>query len=193
MWNEQKPKWRTAQKPHQCQGEGCSKVIGRGERYLDRAGRHLENQHLRYCQTCAPPVLERADNYHHFRGRSDFADRYQQHISSPEWKRLKDRLLTQRGSKCERCGQDSVSLELHHLHYRSLGDEQPEDVELLCRDCHVHADEARAGKGSLKGTNSDEGLIVGSNGDYWGKFDPNTIYIPLPDGRYMPMTHKGKR
>jgi 5-methylcytosine-specific restriction endonuclease McrA len=193
MWNEQKPKWRTAQKQHQCQGDGCSKVIERGERYLDRAGRHLENQHLRYCQTCAAPVLERADNYHRFRGRSDFRDRYQQHISSPDWMLLKNQILAQRGNRCERCGQSRISLELHHLHYRSLGNEQPEDVELLCQECHTLADEERTGKCFSKRSNSDEGLIVGPDGDYWGKFEPDTTYIPLPDGRPMPVNFKGKR
>ena len=40
MWNEPMPKWRTARKQHQCQGDGCAKVIAPGERYLDRALRH---------------------------------------------------------------------------------------------------------------------------------------------------------
>ncbi len=37
MWNEPMPKWRTARKQHQCQGDGCAKVIASGERYLDRS------------------------------------------------------------------------------------------------------------------------------------------------------------
>ena len=41
------------------------------------------------------------------------------------------------------------SLTLHHVHYRSLGSEQPEDVELLCRKYHTGPDEARAAKGRL--------------------------------------------
>ncbi len=40
MRTESMPTWRTAQKQHQCQGDGCVKVIARGERYLDRALRH---------------------------------------------------------------------------------------------------------------------------------------------------------
>jgi hypothetical protein len=35
---------------------------------------------------------------------------------------------------------------------------------------------------------SQEGLIVGPDGvARWGKFDPNTIYIPLKDGRNVPV------
>ena len=40
MWNEPMPKWRKAQKQHQCQGEGCARIIAPGERYLDQALRH---------------------------------------------------------------------------------------------------------------------------------------------------------
>ena len=71
---------------------------------------------------------------------------YNCHIGSPEWKRFRCEVIKQRGNRCERCGQVSASLELHHLHYHSLGSEQPEDVELLCPKCHKGADEARAAK-----------------------------------------------
>jgi hypothetical protein len=192
MWNEPMPKWRTAQKQYQCDGDGCTKVIARGERYLDRAVRHPANSHLRYCQDCAEPVIERANGYHIFRGRNDFPDRYHQRISSAQWKSLKRKVIEQRGNRCERCAQESASLALHHLHYRSLGSEQAEDVELLCRDCHSKADEARAAKGRPKRDDPQEGVIVGIDGDHWGKFDPDTIYIPLQDGRYVQLRWKGK-
>jgi hypothetical protein len=143
MWGEPMPKWRTAQKQHQCQGDGCAKVIAPGERYLDRALRQPTHGHLRYCQECAEPVIQRANGYHFFNGRNDFPDRYHQRISSVQWKSLKREIIKQRGNGCERCGQVSASLALHHVHYRSLGSEQPEDVELLCPECHTRADEAR--------------------------------------------------
>lgn len=37
MWGEPMPKWRKAQKQHQCQGDGCAKIIAVGEGYLDQA------------------------------------------------------------------------------------------------------------------------------------------------------------
>ena len=143
MWGEPMPKWRKAQKQHQCQGDGCGRVIAKGERYLDRALPEPRNSHLRYCQKCAEPVIERANGYHFFNGRSDFPDRYQQRISSGHWKRQKREIIEQRGNRCDRCEQVNASLHLHHIHYRSLGREQPEDVELLCPQCHAAADEAR--------------------------------------------------
>lgn len=109
MWNEPMAKWRKAQKQHQCQGDGCAKVIAYGERYLDRAVRYPENGHLRYCQECAEPVMARAKGYHFFRGRNDFPDRYQESISSAQWKNLKLEVIEQRGSRCQRCGEESVS------------------------------------------------------------------------------------
>jgi hypothetical protein len=192
MWNEPMPKWRTARKQHQCQGESCSKGIELGERYLDRVLRTPAHSHLRYCKTCAVPVIASADSYHFFNGRSDFPDRYVQHLSSSEWKSLRCKVIEQRGNKCERCGQRSESLSLHHLHYRSLGREQLEDVALLCHECHLGADLERASKGRPVNDDPQEVLIVTEHGDHWGKLDPDAIYIPLKDGRYLPLNFKGK-
>jgi 5-methylcytosine-specific restriction endonuclease McrA len=192
MWNEPMPKWRTARKQYQRWGDGCAKVIAPGARYLDRAIRDPEHSHLRYCQECAEPVMARANSYHFFDGRNDFPDRYEQRISSAQWKSLKSEIIEHRGNRCERCRQVSVSLELHHVHYRSLGSEQPEDVELLCPECHTGGDEARAAKSRPKRDDPQEGWIVGIDGDYWGKFDPDTIYIVLQDGRNVPIISRGK-
>jgi hypothetical protein len=132
--------------------------------------------------------MARANSYHFFRGRNDFPDRYEQRISSAEWKSLKSEIIEQRGNRCKRCREGSTSLELHHVHYRSLGNEQPEDVELLCRECHTKADDSRRPKRDYP----QEGLIVGKDGDYWGKFDPDTIYAVFPDGRNVPLEQNGK-
>jgi hypothetical protein len=140
----------------------------------------------------AANLVGRAKGYHIFQGRNDFSDRYQQRISSARWKSLKRKVIEQRGYRCERCAQESASLALHHVHYRTLGSEQPEDVELLCRECHTGADEAREAKNRPKRDDPQEGLIVGIDGDHWGKFDPDTIYLPLQDGRYVPLKRKGK-
>lgn len=195
MWGEPMPTWRKAQKQHQCQGGGCTKVIAPGERYLDQSLRHPTKRHLRYCQECAEPVIQRANSYHFFNGRNDFPDRYNERISSAQWKNLKRKVIEQRGNQCERCGQESASLALHHKHYRSFGSEQSEDVELLCPRCHKEADEVRAAKNRPVAKNwpkrGEEGLIVGIDGEArWGKFDPDTIYIVLQDGRNVPVTFK---
>jgi len=184
MWDEPTPTWRKAQKQHQCQGDGCTKIIAPGERYLDRFLRHPTNSHLRYCQECAVLVIgPDGDDYHYLNGRNAFPDRYQQRMTSANWKTLKRKVIEQRDNRCERCEKESASLHLHHVHYRSLGSEQPEDVELLCPECHTEAHPAPAAKGWPK---IEEGLIVGPDGEArWGKIEPDKIYIPLGDGRYM--------
>jgi 5-methylcytosine-specific restriction endonuclease McrA len=142
---------------------------------------------------CGGPVLESAKSYHFF-NRSDFPERYQERIGSSKWKELRLKVIERRGGCCQRCGSESRDLELHHLHYRSLGSEALEDVELLCQSCHVRADEARVSRRRPKREISDEGWIVGPDGDeYWGKFDRDTIYVPLGDGRYVPVISKAKR
>lgn len=71
---------------------------------------------------------------------------YEARLRSPEWQRLKIDMLVKQHGKCARCRRYLPnSLELHHLHYDTLGSERPEDVELLCATCHPPADEARAG------------------------------------------------
>jgi hypothetical protein len=37
---------------------------------------------------------------------------------------------------CEGCLKPGLPGEFHHLHYRSLGRETPNDLAYLCRDCH---------------------------------------------------------
>jgi hypothetical protein len=73
-----------------------------------------------------------------------------------------------------------------------LGREQPEEVELLCSDCHALTDEARATTSHTNRDEPQEGMIVGVDGDHWGKLDPDTIYLPLQDGRYVPVQPKQK-
>lgn len=44
-------------------------------------------------------------------------------------------VLARAWGKCEECAHRAV-LDLHHLHYRTVGEESPEDLKALCRDCH---------------------------------------------------------
>jgi hypothetical protein len=187
MWGEPLPTWRKAHKQYQCEGEGCTQIIAKGDRYLDRTVRRPQNGHLRYCEGCGPAVLDRAHGYHFFNGRNDFPDRYQRAIASEQWKQLKREVIQRRGNQCERCDTQEEPLELHHSHYRTLGSERTEDVELLCAKCHAAADDERSRKDRSTPDVSDEGMIVGPDGDNWGAFDPDTIYAPLPDGRYLPI------
>lgn len=68
---------------------------------------------------------------------------YLEAISSQHWEDLKDAIEMRHGWRCQTCGCDGY-LELHHLHYRTLGRESMSDVRLLCPRCHEFADRKRA-------------------------------------------------
>jgi 5-methylcytosine-specific restriction endonuclease McrA len=60
---------------------------------------------------------------------------YLRYLQSPEWYQQRRRALHRAGYRCERCGMGR-ELEVHHRHYWTLGDEEPEDLEVLCHRCH---------------------------------------------------------
>lgn len=73
--------------------------------------------------------------------RSEWWRRYNERIHSLEWLGLKQAIIRKRGANCEVCGVlgSDRRLEMHHLTYRNLGEEKPEDLQLLCLDCHKWA------------------------------------------------------
>lgn len=66
---------------------------------------------------------------------------YKDYTNSPIWKYHSSVIKCMRGYTCERCGEKSVPAHLvvHHKTYNHLGSElqYPEDVELLCVNCHL--------------------------------------------------------
>ena len=56
--------------------------------------------------------------------------------NTPEFQRLRRRLLKQRGSRCERCGR-AGGVQLHHkLPVAQGGRSEPENLVFLCTACH---------------------------------------------------------
>ena len=54
-----------------------------------------------------------------------------------QWRELKEEIKAERGSKCELCG-STENLDLHHIiARRKKGNELKENLQLLCRSCHV--------------------------------------------------------
>jgi 5-methylcytosine-specific restriction endonuclease McrA len=56
-------------------------------------------------------------------------------------------IISLRGYSCELCHANDVPLQIHHKHYRRpTGLERPEDLLLLCQNCHRlrHVIRARA-------------------------------------------------
>jgi hypothetical protein len=76
---------------------------------------------------------------------------YKAALDSPRWQQLRRLALQRAGNRCEgerdlcperpdrsrivRCGKE-VALQMHHLHYGTLGRETLSDVRMLCDDCH---------------------------------------------------------
>jgi 5-methylcytosine-specific restriction endonuclease McrA len=58
-------------------------------------------------------------------------------LASTAWAKIKVDLYTLRGKRCESCG-GTRSIQVHHLNYdRYGGGEEPEDLILLCGNCHM--------------------------------------------------------
>ena len=68
---------------------------------------------------------------------------YVARVSSEEWREFVRALAVERGSKCEGCQRKIYprGISGHHVTYERLGHELPEDVKILCWDCHkaMHA------------------------------------------------------
>ncbi len=63
---------------------------------------------------------------------------YKNYLFSAKWKNKRFEIYTERGGKCERCKKPLKENEyqVHHKHYKTLFNENNEDLELLCVPCH---------------------------------------------------------
>lgn len=55
---------------------------------------------------------------------------------TPEWKVTKEAALARAGHRCARCD-STKQLQVHHVTYERIGNELPEDLEVLCAICHL--------------------------------------------------------
>ena len=73
-------------------------------------------------------------------------EEYHAYIRSSEWKALRKKVIEKAGFSCQKCGAfffGGNGLDVHHLHYRTLFNERPGDLQALCRECHEKADDER--------------------------------------------------
>jgi 5-methylcytosine-specific restriction endonuclease McrA len=61
---------------------------------------------------------------------------YYNYINSRRWKIRRLQAIKKANYKCESCGK-KCKLEVHHKTYDNLGNEPDEDLEALCRECHI--------------------------------------------------------
>lgn len=60
---------------------------------------------------------------------------YYEYIKSDEWKARADAAKERAGHRCQVCNKTG-RLDAHHRTYERLGEELPEDITVLCHDCH---------------------------------------------------------
>jgi len=81
---------------------------------------------------------------HPLNGDNTYSTDYKKYIRSFHWRIRADWLKGRVGDTCQNCNLPDgmfvdgrqVFLNVHHKHYRSLGNEMPGDVEILCNPCH---------------------------------------------------------
>jgi 5-methylcytosine-specific restriction endonuclease McrA len=86
--------------------------------------------------------LRKANAFHKRKGSTRRRD-YRAYLRSPHWRRTRKEALIRAEGRCEECGEAKRRLEVHHKTYERLGAELPEDLLVLCQDCHPAADRKR--------------------------------------------------
>jgi hypothetical protein len=63
---------------------------------------------------------------------------YYEYIQSSVWKQKAESAKGMAGYRCQVCNKnkDEVVLNTHHRTYERLGNEKPEDLTVLCKECH---------------------------------------------------------
>lgn len=63
---------------------------------------------------------------------------YKTYLESDAWRARADAAKRRAGYRCQLCNRSrtQVILNVHHRTYERLGNEQPDDLTVLCGDCH---------------------------------------------------------
>ena len=63
-------------------------------------------------------------------------DEYRNYIlHSAHWRRMREQVLIYAHHMCQRC-EKNMARDVHHLTYERLGEEELEDLQAICRECH---------------------------------------------------------
>ncbi len=61
---------------------------------------------------------------------------YREYLQSPHWKKVSGDARRRASYRCEECLARNKQLHVHHLSYDHLGEERPDELAVLCEDCH---------------------------------------------------------
>jgi hypothetical protein len=84
---------------------------------------------------------------------------YNTYINSPEWRAKANAAKQRAGNRCQVCNRPSSEIQLnaHHRTYERLGNENPDDITVLCRDCHKLFSDSSIGVHSAVDNDDKEG------------------------------------
>lgn len=67
---------------------------------------------------------------------------YYEYIGSDEWKRKREEILKRDNYQCMACG-GKCNLQVHHLTYKNIGNENEWELITLCKSCHQQYHEVK--------------------------------------------------
>lgn len=87
---------------------------------------------------------------------------YEEYIKSQKWREKAEEAKARAGNRCQVCNRSraEVQLEAHHRTYDRLGQEFPEDITVLCRECHQLYENARKASDSSTKPLSEDGFCI---------------------------------
>ncbi len=68
---------------------------------------------------------------------------YKRYLKSPKWMAKRQEKLEEADYECELCGKHGCTLQVHHLNYDNIFNEESEDLLVVCKPCHKYADRIR--------------------------------------------------
>lgn len=102
---------------------------------------------------------------------------YYEYIKSPKWREKAEEAKARAGNRCQVCNRSraEVQLDAHHRTYERLGHELPEDITVLCRECHeLYEDAKRIRSATTKEHQKDIGYCIRCKRDI--KLNPQAPY-----------------
>ena len=66
----------------------------------------------------------------------DYKENYIQYLETDHWKSVRENKLKEANYKCQLCSKKDIELHVHHNTYENIGNEEMNDLIVLCKYCH---------------------------------------------------------